>query len=105
MEVTNEALPWSSEDESKWNNFLNSDTGRRLIPKLAEFAPALLDGAHANKTLVRNGELRGFQVALRELINLSHAQPLPPTFVSPYPSLENDAAWEDGEKLNQPPKQ
>jgi len=104
MEITNEFLAWSSDDEAKWNNFLNSETGRRLIPKLAESAPALLDGGHANKTLVRNGELRGFQIALRELINLSHAQPLPPQHISPYPALEDDKSWSDGEKLDPPQK-
>lgn len=100
MEITNEALAWSSDDEANWNNFLLSNSGKRLIPKLVEAAPVLLDGGHANKTLVRNGELRGFQRAVSELLALSHAQPLPPQSVSAYPDLESDDKWADGQKLD-----
>jgi hypothetical protein len=100
MEITNESLAWSSIDEANWDAFLRSQTGQRLIPKLADAAPLLLDGAHANKTLVRNGELRGFQRALSELLSLSHAQPLPPQPETAYPPLEDDKKWSDGETLD-----
>lgn len=104
MEITTELLPWSSEDESRWDSFLRTETGKRLIPKIAEQAPTLLDGGDVNKTLVRNGELRGFQESLRVLLSLSHAQPVGQSHVpSDYPDLENDAAWNDGNTL-QPKK-
>jgi hypothetical protein len=93
-------LPWSSEDEAKWNNFLLSETGRRLIPKIAESAPVLLDGADVNKTLVRNGELRGFQESLRAMFALSHSVPLASADTrTEYPALDDDKAWGDGAKL------
>jgi hypothetical protein len=99
MEITSEVLAWSTTDESRWNHFLQSTTGQRLLPKLAESAPGLLDGADVNKTLVRNGELRGFQEALRTLLSLSHSPPLPPRSVPDYPDLTDDSQWSDGQKL------
>lgn len=105
MEVTPDQLPWSSDDEATWSSFLQSNTGKRLIPKLAEQAPALLDGSDVNKTLVRNGELRGFQTALQSLITLSHSEPLPTNVeTTNYPPLEDDSKWSDGEKLTPNPK-
>lgn len=100
MEITNETLPWTADDESHWNAFLSTTSGQRLIPKLAESAPVLLDGGHANKTLVRNGELRGFQSAIRTLLDLSHtAPPISNVQTTTYPSLEDDSKWNDGQKL------
>lgn len=100
MEITNETLPWTTEDEVHWNAFLSTLSGQRLIPKLAESAPTLLDGGHANKTLVRNGELRGFQSAIRTLLDLSHT---PVTVIDPqtttYPNLEDDSKWNDGQTI------
>jgi hypothetical protein len=92
---------WTSDDEANWNSFLSSNTGKRLLPKLAENAPLLLDGTEVNKTLVRNGELRGFQAAVQALLVLSHAQPLAQTGAeqSNYPALEDDSKWADGQKL------
>lgn len=99
MEVTNDGLIWTSDDEANWNSFLQTNSGKRLIPKLAEYAPILLDGAHANKTLVRNGELRGFQIAISRLLEMTHSQPLPPQAITPYPDLEDDKQWADGLKI------
>lgn len=101
MEITNDSLPWSSVDEAHWNGFLQTETGRRLIPKVAERAPELLDGADVNKTLVRNGELRGFQEAIRALISLTHSVPEATTAQTEnYPPLEDDAKWQDGQTLD-----
>lgn len=98
MEIVNENLPWSSDDEANWNNFLLSNTGKRLIPKLAESAPVLLSSGQTNDILIRNGELRGFQLAMSRLLECSHSQPLPPQAVSPYPDPEDDKQWSDGLK-------
>lgn len=101
MEITPDQLVWTSDDEANWNSFLGSNTGKRLLPKLAENAPLLLDGTEVNKTLVRNGELRGFQLAVQTLLTLSHSQPLPQTGAetTTYPNLEDDSKWGDGQKL------
>lgn len=98
-----ETLTWHSEDIAIFRQFLESRTGTKLVPKLAEAAPTLLDGGHANKTLVRNGELRGFQIALREIYFLAYPPPEPPKEEKNYPDLSDDSAWE-GEKLNEPTK-
>jgi hypothetical protein len=105
MEITRDELSWTSDDEANWATFLTTKTGSRLIPKLAERAPALLDGADVNMTLVRNGEFRGFQLSMSALLDLSHSQPVPQdTIATTYPDLTDDSKWGDGEKLNPEPK-
>jgi hypothetical protein len=99
----NPQLEFNSEDQSILRQFLESRTGQKFAPKLAELAPTLLDGAHANKTLVRNGELRGYQQALNNIFFLAYP-PAPVTPETPaYPPLDSDDHWE-GEKLNEPKK-
>jgi len=95
MEITNESLPWSSDDEARWNSFLQTETGRRLIPKLAERVPALLDGGdNVNKILIRSGETRGFQFAIAVMLELTHSPPLPVKSETPnYPPLDDDSQW------------
>lgn len=100
MEIVNEQLPWSTEDESHWLAFLQTPTGGRLLPKLAEQAPQLLDGGHVNRVLIRSGELRGFQSAIQILLSLSHAPPRLDINNNNYPAPEDDRAWNDGQKLN-----
>lgn len=94
-------LNWTSEDTQILRQFLESRTGSKFVPKLAESAPTLLDGGHANKTLVRNGELRGYQLSLREIYALAYPAPEPAKETAAYPDLGDDSAWE-GEKLNPP---
>lgn len=104
MPIPEESLLWNSEDTSILRQFLESRTGSKLVAVLAESAPVLLDGGHANKTLVRNGELRGYQSALRELLALANPPPLPTKNPTEYPDLTDDDAWQDGHKI-QPPTQ
>jgi len=99
MEILAGSLEWTPFDAEKLASFLDTDTGKRLLPKLVEVAPPLLDGGDTNRILIRAGEVRGFQVVVRELISLAH--PPPPTQESKpeYPPLEADAHWNDGQKL------
>lgn len=96
-EVTTESLPWSSNDEFNWNSFLQTETGKRLIPKLAERLPALLDGGDVNRILIRSGDNRGFQQAIIGLLELSHSMPAPPISEFSHPDLEDDSKWSDGQ--------
>lgn len=96
-----QSLNWTDEDIQLLRQFLKTRTGEKFVPRLAEAAPTLLDGGHANKTLVRNGELRGYQMALREIFILAYPPPEPPKETPAYPHLDDDSAWE-GEKLNPP---
>jgi|SRR5688572_10744482 len=96
------SIEWNSDDTAILRQFLDSRTGGKLVATLAESAPLLLDGGHANKTLVRNGELRGYQAALNALIVLAHPAPEPKPEPTEYPDLLNDSAWNDGQKIETP---
>ena|SRR6185295_10256186 len=99
MEIIAGSLDWTQIDAEKLSAFLDTDTGKRLIPKLVENAPALFDGGDTNKILIRAGEVRGFQAVVRELISLAHPPPPEQRQENHYPPPENDAAWNDGHKL------
>lgn len=94
-------VPWSSTDAQALDTFLQSDTGRRLLPKVAESAPMLLEAGDSNAILIRNGKFKGFQEALNEIFYLAH--PAPPQQQNEkglYPNLTDDAAWNDGNKID-----
>lgn len=99
MEIIAGVLDWTSNDEVVWAKFLESETGKRLIPKLAEFTPPFLERGPTDEMLVRLGKVAGVQLAIQTLIGLAH--PTPPMSDQPtvYPDLHNDAAWNDGQKL------
>ena len=93
---------WSSEDRDNLKSFFATRTGGKLISQLAEAAPTLFASGDTNKILIRNGELLGFQSALRELLTLSLPEPTPDKEKTEYPSLLDDAAWSDGQKIETP---
>lgn len=99
-----ETLHWSVEDIDALQKFLSTKTGSRFVPKLAESAPLLLGSGDTNAILIRNGELRGYQAALREIFALATVVPETKPAANEYPSLDDDAAWNDGQKLNQQEK-
>lgn len=104
MEITTGPLDWTTNDEQLWAAFLDSNTGRRLIPKFLESTPTLLDRGDINAILIRTGEVRGMQLAVNTLLVLAHP-PAPQAAPSiAYPAPENDAHWNDGQKLVLPPK-
>ncbi len=94
-------LEFNSEDTSLLRQFLETHTGQKFVPKLAELVPTLLDGGHVNKALVRSGEVRGYQQALNNILFLAYPPPPLLKETAAYPPLEDDSAW-DGEKLNEP---
>lgn len=101
MEISANPSDWTSVDSENLSKFLDTDTGKRLLPKIAEAAPLLHDGGEVNRILIRTGELRGFQTVLREILSLAH--PAPPVQQSngEYPNLFDDKGWE-GPKLSDP---
>lgn len=92
MEITREGLDWSSVDVDNWATFLRTQTGQRLIPKLAEAVPRLLDSGELNAILIRSGSVLGFQSAIQAALELS-AMPEPQQsgIVDNYPDLEDDS--------------
>ena len=96
------ASDWSSIDTENLARFLDTDTGKRFLTKLASGAPELLDRGHMNKILIRTGEVRGYKTVLQDIMSLAHPPaPNQSSASSEYPPLEDDRYWE-GQKLNDP---
>jgi hypothetical protein len=105
MEIVAGILDWTLVDEERWAKWLQTETGKRLLPRLAESTPMLLASGDVNAILIRSGEVRGFQAVLSQLLAMSHATPEKQTSNSQaYPPLEDDTAWNDGQKLEPEPK-
>jgi hypothetical protein len=49
--------------------------------------------------MIRAGEVRGFQIVVREIISLAHPPPPAKDAKPEYPPLEADSHWNDGQKL------
>lgn len=94
-----EELSWSSEDEINLREFLKTRTGQKFLPKLAESAPGLLSEGDTNKVLIRNGQLLGYQFAIREILSLTMPAPVAQPEKPEYPDLTDDKAWNDGLKI------
>jgi hypothetical protein len=101
MEISAQPLDWSSIDSDNFSKFLDTETGKRLLPKLANAAPALFEGGDTNKILIRSGELRGVRIILQEILDLAHPPPPPPAREDNHPDLLDDSKW-SGPKLNDP---
>ncbi len=101
MEIIAGPLDWTSVDEENLSKFLQTETGKRFIPKLADQVPPILEVGETNALLVRCGKVRGYQDALQNILALAYSQERPKTdnAASAYPALDDDAAWNDGKKL------
>lgn len=101
MEIAHE-LEFDSNDRQAWKNFLATKTGLRLFPKILESVPILLAAGDTNALLVRNGEVRGFSMAVQVALGLTEPPPEPVTPErNAYPSLYDDAAHNDGQSLTE----
>lgn len=103
MEIIANPSDWTAPDAENLVKFLETETGKRLIPKLVESEPALLDGGDVNRILIRSGEVRAFKAMIEALFNLAHPPPPPPQPITEYPPLTKDEAWNDGQKLTPEP--
>lgn len=101
MEISANPLDWTSVDSDNLAKFLDTETGRRLIPKLAGATPGLFEGGDTNKILIRSGELRGCRIILQEILDLAHPPPPTPQREDNHPDLLDDSKW-TGPKLNDP---
>jgi hypothetical protein len=93
---TKSETPWESINAAALREFLESTTGQRALMHLSDQVPPLLDGGDVNRTLVRSGEVKGWNTALTALLNLTIEQPAPVKISETYPSLDDDSSWEDG---------
>jgi hypothetical protein len=104
IEIVANSSDWLPTDQERWSAFLETETGKRLLPTLAESAPQLEASGDVNKILIRSGEVRGFQMILRELVMMAHPSAKTVERISTeYPSLDDDAKWEDGQTLSPTP--
>lgn len=103
MEVLAAQNDWIATDSDNLARFLETDTGKRLIPKLVEHAPRLLASGESNAILIRSGEVRAWTHLAETLLDLAHPAPPAPPQVTEYPALTDDKAWADGQKIEQAP--
>jgi hypothetical protein len=103
MEIQAGPLDWASNDYDNWAAFLNTETGRRFLPRLLESVPPLIEGGDTNAILIRTGVVRGFQLAVQELARMARNDGPPPKVVDTHPPLEDDKAWNDGQTLDPNP--
>jgi hypothetical protein len=93
-------IDWNSDDTLAFRNFLRTQAGSKLLGKLAQSTPVLLPEGDINSILIRSGEVRGLQEAVRALYAL--AFPMAPVKSEPrteYKPLDSDEDWNDGQKL------
>jgi len=100
MEILAKESEWLHTDSDRLAEFLETGTGKRLIPTLVQSMPPLLAGGEINAILIRSGEVRAFQSMVESLLMLAHPAPKSGSPVVDYPELEDDAAWADGQKIN-----
>jgi len=86
---------WDSNNAALLATFLETPTGKLALAWIQYWAPALSDGEHLNKTLVKSGEVKGYSLALENLITLTVEQPAEATQVDNYPSLDDASQWSD----------
>lgn len=104
LEILANAQDWLTLDAENLSKFLETDTGKRLIPKLVEHCPTLLDKGETNAILIRSGQVLAWNGMIEALLLLAHpAPPPPPANQTEYPALTDDAAWNDGQRLEQAP--
>ena len=95
-------IEWDSEDRISLHKFLTETrAGQRIFPALAFHVPDLLGDGKKNALLIRMGEVRGAQAIIGVLSSLAVGEPKPQTEEESYPSLTDDAAWNDGQKVGQ----
>lgn len=94
MEIISNELDWLHTDEQALAAFLETPTGRRLIPKLLEQTPTLLEKGEQNEILIRLGKVAGYQEVARTILLLAHPAPkVADNDSGALPPLENDELW------------
>lgn len=100
MEILAKENDWTPNDEERLAAFLDTETGKRLIPALVQYRPGLMAGGQVEAILIRSGEVRAFDTVIESLFFLAH----PPARANAdarneYPALDADHLWKDGQKL------
>lgn len=100
LEILANTGDWLPTDAENLARFLETDTGKRMLPKLVDHCPTLLGKGDTNEILIRSGEVRAWTATVEAMLSLAHPPPPTPTNnVTEYPPLTDDTAWNDGQKL------
>lgn len=101
METVVSVPDWTSEDIQNLRTFFQTKTGSRLLPKLVESIPVLLEDGDTNKILIRNGKVTGCQEMIKALVFLAGPEPvlIQNEEATQYPALTDDSKWDDGHKI------
>ncbi len=86
---------WESQDATGLREFFSSTTGQRFLALMAYGCPEFGDGVNGNKTLVLAGRVEGYQLAVSKMVRAQFEHPKEVRIPEAYPSLDNDAAWEE----------
>ena|SRR5689334_15102978 len=86
---------WDSNDAKLLRDTLAGENFRKALRLILEDRPELLDGSDVNRTLVRNGEVKGFDAAITAIFKLTFEQPEARIASQTYPDLDDERAWEN----------
>lgn len=85
---------WNGENAVLLKQFLETETGKRMLFHLSENAPELLDGSDNGRTLVASGRVGGYTLALKTLLSLIVEPPKTvPEVRDDWPDLNDEEAW------------
>lgn len=104
MEITTVEPEWTDVDSDHLRQFFTTQTGQRLLPRIAHFRPGLLAKGDINEILIRSGEVRAWQAVLEQILFMTRPEPKAQGAESSdnYPNLLDDKKWNDGQTLEQP---
>lgn len=95
--ASTQQIEWTSKEAKDLRDFLESETGTKMLTLLLRQAPSLLDGSDVNKTLVTSGERKGYDILLDFVVSLTVEPPTENNESPNYPPLDDDSKWNDGE--------
>lgn len=92
--MTPSTSEWTGIDASLLRDFLEGETGKRMLYHLSEAQPELLDGKDNGMTLVASGRVGGYALALKTLLSLTVEPPQSvPEVHDDWPDLNDEEAW------------
>lgn len=92
--MTPSQFDWNGENAVLLKQFLETETGKRMIYHLSENAPELLDGSDNGRTLVASGRVGGYSLALKNLLSLTVEPPQTvPEVQNDWPDLDDHESW------------
>ncbi len=93
-------VEWTTEDTLIFRQFLRTQTGSKLLGKLAQCSPPIIEEGETNAILIRTGKVSGVKEAVTALYAMAFPVSVPQQDTrSEYADPTDDSKWEDGQKL------